>query len=235
MSTATSDFPDFFRGEPQANELPLILETGIPRANGAVNYGPFYVGEWDHIALNMTCTAQQLLTLSFAADQAGSQYLSGTYHTIQPGKQNSDVVPVSGPWLFVQQQVFASPGNAATSLTIVARKGGSDWPGNVSSRMLFAGTGQLVFPGTPLILVPTQWSSGPAVLAVDTDATAWTATLDALDYAGNFWATIAKLEHTSTGLPCTIPCVLPAWLGRLVLTNNDGVARTFKYGVTLGS
>lgn len=220
-------YPDFVRVDSAADEAIELIAN--------VNYASPFVSafiecsRWQGVTIDFqpTVVAQQI-TVQWAANSDGTGYVFPLLLDVGAGQRLNVTLPNRGNSVQVQAQ-YAGAGPQAALLTLTLTNRLLQPVCLTNSPILLAPAAFVLAGGAASTLSFANGFAGDADIALATDATAWTAQFQALDYTGA--ATRVAFYNQVNLSPLNVRHYFPPMRNRVVVTNNDGVNRTFVVSV----
>jgi hypothetical protein len=150
-----------------------------------------------------------------------------------PNQSYSDVVPVIAPWCRLVVVFTATVPPVQTYVRLYPALTDDPYKRGLGQLYVMRGAGVVIGAGATVTVTPLVVTSGRARLAINNNATVWVANLQSVDSTGATVAQLCRLASTLGGGIAQDSVTLPTDPVTLALTNGDGVARTFSYGLVL--
>lgn len=225
-SPAPVGYPDWNRTFASSRVL-FDQELGLS-INGAVNRGPFFVGNSHSVALLVKGTTNHVgCQLKWSQDAAGATPTFRDSIDVRQGCLFQQTVTAKAPWLNVTLLPFGGPPSV---FDFTLTESPYEFVGNFSSdtAIIIAQTPN-VGAGATDTQIATKILAAPAVFSiVGFGVTNWSAVISSIDAQGNLDRMI-QVDQSSPHVPFQL--YLPAIPIQVAVTNNDAAPHQFDYQV----
>lgn len=233
MSTATSDYPDWFNPTQFQNPEPFAREAGVFHDSTPVTWGPFFTAQWPHLYVNVLSTDAVLGAVQFAMDSGFLDVIAEYDFATIANVQYRDVVPVIGPWVRMIVTYHTGAGTVQTWTTLLPTRNDDPYMRGGGQLYVYRAGGLSIGAGITATITPLVVTSGRAIIALNTNAGIWNASLFPTDSAGTSIGQLAVLTNSAAAFIDNVAVTLPADPTRLTIFNGDGAARNFSFAVVL--
>lgn len=220
-------YPDFVKVDSAADEPNTLL--------AAANYASPFVSpfiecsRWQAVTIDFlpTGVAQQVI-VQWAGNSDGSGTVFPLIFDVGAGQRLNVTLPNRGNSVQVQAQ-YAGAGPQAASLVVTLTNRLLQPVALTNVALLIAQTGIVLAGGASTTLSFANAFTGDTDIAFSCDAAVWSVNFQALDYSGAAFRTL--FFNQVQGSPFLHRQYFPPMRNRAVITNGDGVNRTFNLSV----
>lgn len=223
----TRGTPDFSKIE-WASDEPQVLIANAPYTSPFVSPW-FECSRWQAVTINFgpVGVAQQI-AVQWSGNSDGTGYVFAMLLDVSAGQTLNVTLPNRGNAVQVQAQFLGAPQQVA-ALTATLTNRLLQPVSLLNTPLLLAQTGIVLAGGGTTTLSFANGYAGDADIAFSTDAGLWSVNFQALDYSGAA-SRIAFYNQVNLS-PLNARHYFPPMRNRVVLTNGDGVNRTFNISV----
>lgn len=220
-------YPDFVKVD-SASDEPNVLVPSVLFTSPFVSSW-IECSRWQAVTFDFQpfAVAQQLI-VEWAGNSDGSGYVFSELLDVGAGQRLNFTLPNRGNAVRAQVQ-FAGAPQQACLLTATLTNRQLQPVCIENSPLLIAQTGIVIAGGGSTTLAFANAFAGDADIAFSTDATAWSLNFQAQDYAPTTFR-VAFYNQVNVS-PLNVRHYFPPMRNRAVLTNGDGVNRTFALSV----
>lgn len=222
-------FPDWGRRRPSSDAL-YLEEPGLA-INANVTYGPYYVGDVQHIAIFQAANANNI-SIEYVFYLESTLVTQLGFYTIDcnQGGTCETTIPVRGPFM-TAQVIIAVPATNFSLVLASSRTPAADRNAGSTGNVLLWTNGAAFAAGLTVAYTYPGAAPGPAnISALWRQLGAGYCQVYSIDFAGAF-TTVAAFNMSISSGPPTL--WLPATPIRVVVHNSAAAAQTLDFGLTV--